>query len=111
MNLQPPRDPWSRLAAAARNVCDERDDSAPYGFSTRIAALALAQERVAVSIFDRFALRALGVACLLAVGSLAMNYDVLTLPASNAGTVAAWDDAQIAAPTDDAVALVFDVAD
>ena len=113
MNLQSPRDPWSRLAAAARTVRDERDDSAPYGFSTRVAALAFAQERSVVSVFDRFALRALGVACLLALGSFAMNYNAISLPATPGTTVAvsSSDDFDVAAPTDDAVALVFDVAD
>lgn len=107
-----PRDPWSRLAAVARQTREPRDDSAPYGFATRVAALAFAQERSVVSVFDRFALRALGVACLLALGSFALNYSALVVPhAGGAAPLAAIDDYDVAAPADDAVALVFDVAD
>lgn len=105
-----PHDPWSRLVAAARTVRDERDDAAPYGFSTRVAALAFAQERSAGSIFDRFALRALGVSCLLALGSFAVNYNALSGPGATVA-MATVEAADVAVPTDDAVALVFDVAD
>lgn len=113
MNFQPPRDPWTRLTAAARNARDERDTAAPYGFATRVAALAMAQERRVVSLFDRFALRAFGVSCLLALGSLALNYNSLTSPAPVAmgeyeGAASAESAEQ---PQDDAVALVLDIAD
>jgi len=47
-------------------------------FATRVAALAMAQERAVVSLFERFSLRALGVACLLAVVCVAANYSLLT---------------------------------
>ncbi len=63
MNLNDPKHPWTRLVAAARTVKDDRDAAAPYGFSTRVAALAFAQEPAAASLLDRFALRAVGVAC------------------------------------------------
>ncbi len=113
MNLQQPRDPWTRLATAARSARDERDSAAPYGFATRVAALAMAQERRVVSLFDRFALRAFGVSCLLALGSLALNYNSLTAPAPVAmgeyeGSVSAEASEQ---PQDDAVSLVLDIAD
>lgn len=108
------RHPWARLARAAGSVRDERDASAPYGFSTRIAALAFAQEQKMVSLFDRFSLRALGVACLLALGSVALNYGALTGSGSNsaagtAGAFASIDDVLL--PTTDAVAVVLDIAD
>jgi hypothetical protein len=74
MNLNDPKHPWSRLAAAARTAPDDRDTAAPYGFTTRVAALALAEERKAFSLFERFALRAVAVSCLLAVLSVAVNY-------------------------------------
>jgi len=80
MNLNDPRHPWSRLTAAARRAPDDRGDTAPYGFSTRVAALALAPERNVASLFERFAFRALGVACLLALLSVAVNYSILTKP-------------------------------
>jgi len=78
MNPNDPKHPWARLAAAARRVPDVRDTAAPYGFATRVAALGLAQERAVASLVERFALRALGVACLLAVLSVAVNYSALT---------------------------------
>ncbi len=73
-----PKHPWSRLATAARNAPDDRDTAAPYGFATRVAALAIAQERAVVSLFERFSLRALGVACLLAMVSVAANYSTIS---------------------------------
>jgi hypothetical protein len=79
MNPNPtdPKHPWSRLTAAARLAPQTGETGAPYGFATRVAALALAQERVAPSLLERFSLRALGVACLLAVVSAATNYSAI----------------------------------
>ncbi len=113
MNLQQPRDPWTRLATAARHARDERDTAAPYGFATRVAALAFSQERRMVSLFDRFALRAFGVSCLLALGSLVLNYNSLTAPAPVAlgeyeGVMSSEFTEQ---PQDDVVSLVLDIAD
>lgn len=78
MNSSDPQHPWARLTAAARRAPDERETAAPYGFATRVVAQAFAQERAAASLFDRFALRALGVACLLALLSVAVNYSVFS---------------------------------
>lgn len=80
MNPNHPRDSWSRLAAAARLARDDRDVTAPYGFSTRVVAQAFASEGRVASLFDRFAFRALGVACLLAAASVAVNYSALKEP-------------------------------
>lgn len=112
MSLQQPRDPWSRLTAAARQARDDRDVSPPYGFSTRIAALAFAQEQRVVSLFDRFALRALGVASLLAIGSVAVNYQAISVPAP-AAAVASVENTTVVVPQpqDDAVAIVLGFAD
>lgn len=104
-----PRDPWSRLTAAAREVRDERDTAAPYGFATRVAALAFAQERRIASLFDRFALRALGVASLVALGSVAVNYSAISMPPT--ASVATADYYEPLVPVDDAVAIVLDFAD
>ena len=85
MSLPDPQHPWSRLAAAARRQADERDTSAPYGFSTRVAALAWTDVRGPV-LLERFALRALGLAALLALGSVALNYSAVApvpAPVSN----------------------------
>lgn len=77
MNPSDPRHPWQRLAAAARRHADDQAAAAPYGFATRVASLALASERAGISLFERFSLRAMGVACLLLITSLAANYSAI----------------------------------
>jgi hypothetical protein len=106
MKLNEPRHPWSRLTAAARTVQEAREDSAPFGFATRVAALACSQERVVTSLVERFALRAVAFSALIALLSVALNYGDLTAPSAS---VAAVDDFSL--PTHDAVALVLDLAD
>ncbi len=103
------RQAWSRLTSAARTVRDGRDTAAPYGFSTRVAALAFAPERTMASLFDLFALRALGVSCLLALGSVALNYQELTTGLSGATGVQLEEFES--APVSDAVAVVLDLTD
>ncbi|PTX96664.1 hypothetical protein [Opitutus sp. ER46] len=73
MNPHDFRQAWFRLAATARAGRDERDLSAPYGFATRVAAIAMAAPRLRASLLERFAFRAVGVACLLAIASVAVN--------------------------------------
>ena len=102
MNPTDPRHPWSRLAASARTVTDPRDASAPFGFATRMAALACAPERVVASVLERFSLRALGVACLLTLATGAANYSVLANLFS--------PEEALQTLTDDPVAELVDVA-
>jgi hypothetical protein len=106
-----PRHPWSRLVTAARELRDERDSSAPYGFATRVAALALSQERRMASLFERFAFRAVGVASLLAVFSIVLNYEALSTTAGE--TIAQADEPVVTelVAGDDAVAVVLGIAD
>lgn len=78
MNPADPHQPWQRLIAAARRAPSGRDARAPYGFSTRVAALAFAVERPAASLFERFAPRAVIFAGLLALGSVALNYSAIS---------------------------------
>lgn len=114
MNPNDPRHPWARLAAAARQVQDERDATAPYGFATRVAALAYSQPVKAASLFDAFALRALGIAALLALFSVAMNYNNLTASTPNLvadATIPAEELSAPILPTTDAMAVVLDIAD
>lgn len=99
-HLNDPRHAWARLTASARSVRDDRDTAAPYGFATRVAALALGENRKMVSLVELFSLRALGVSCLLALSSVALNYSLLP---SNV-------EEELPAPSD-AVAVVFDLAD
>jgi hypothetical protein len=112
-NFNDPHHPWARLTAAARSVRDDRDATAPYGFATRIAALALSQEEKVASLFDRFALRALGVSCLLALGSVALNYHSLSSDTTVgvSGQIVAANIDEVMLPTTDAVAVIFDIAD
>ena len=89
MNPSDRRHPWSRLVAAARSAPDERDPSAPLGFSTRVAALALsAPPRSSFSlVFERLSWRALAVACLLMLASVAANYSAITRTSDEEVTV------------------------
>jgi hypothetical protein len=105
-NPSDPRAAWTRLTAAARTVRDERDAAAPYGFATRVVALAFAQERRVASLFERFALRAMGVAALLALGSVALNYQELADPV----LIAQASDEIDLLRSDDAVSIVLDLA-
>ena len=77
MNLNDPKHPWQRLTAAARTIRDDRETAAPHGFATRVAALAFAAPPSSFAFAERFALRALGVAGLLAILSVAINYSAL----------------------------------
>jgi hypothetical protein len=66
---------WQRLITAARQAPATKDVAAPYGFATRVVARALSDERPARSaMFERFSVRALWVACLLTLVSVAANY-------------------------------------
>jgi len=83
MNTPDPR--WERLTAAARQVRDERDTAAPYGFATRVAARAFAAVEPPFSaLLAKLSWRALGVAALLALASVAINYSAFSAHSSSA---------------------------
>ena len=66
---------WQRLVTAARLAPVAEDAAEPYGFATRVAARALSAERPGLlAVFGRFSLRALWLACLLTLASVAVNY-------------------------------------
>jgi hypothetical protein len=110
-NINDPRHPWRRLTAAARQIGNDRDTMAPYAFSTRIVARAFGAERQMESLFERFALRALGVACLLALSSVAVNYKAISNVTANPQSTLASAD-EMVWPTSDAVSVVLgDLAD
>lgn len=91
---------WQNLVAVARQAQDDRDTAAPYGFATRVAALAMtAPSRPLVSLYERFSWRALGLAGLLAVSSVVTNFAV-------SGSVAEED----VLSDDGAVASLFGVS-
>jgi hypothetical protein len=77
MKINDPRHPWVRLVQAARAAPDTRGTDAPYGFATRMAGRALSGEGVIGSLIERFALRAVGIAGLLAVASVIVNLSAL----------------------------------
>lgn len=104
MKINDPRHPWWRLLAAARQTPQAEPAPVPYGFSTRVAARAMSNERRFGSLFDRFALRALGVACLLAAASIAINYSIMSEPAHNS---LAEEELQLA-PVEDPVSVLLD---
>jgi hypothetical protein len=110
-NMNDPRSAWTRIAAAARQVRDDRETSPPCGFATRVAALAMAQESRVVSLVERFAFRAVGVASLLALFSVVLNYEVLSGSVASSLPVAGNVESVDLIPTDDAVAIVLDLAD
>jgi hypothetical protein len=97
-----PQKAWQRLVEAARKAPPEGGEPAPFGFSTRVAALAFAPPASTPSIFARYSLRAAAVAGLLALAAVAANYTALK---------GAFDDeaAPVASP-DDPVAEVVDLA-
>lgn len=77
MNRDDHNQPWARLTTAARRAPLAGDASAPYGFATRVAAQAFSGEWPLRSLFERFSLRAVGVASLLAVLSVVANYPAI----------------------------------
>jgi hypothetical protein len=84
---------WQKLVAAARRAAPSGDDeSAPFGFSTRVAAMAFGAESPPPSVFARLSLRAAAVACVLAVVSVAVNYRAITGAFENESAVATSDD-------------------
>ncbi|HZZ18011.1 MAG TPA: hypothetical protein VFE25_01515 [Opitutaceae bacterium] len=84
---------WQKLAAAARKAPPVKaDESAPYGFSTRVAALAFEQQPAANNAFARYSLRAAAFACALALGAVAANYTAIKGAFSDDGAAPAADD-------------------
>ncbi|ACB77450.1 hypothetical protein [Opitutus terrae] len=76
--MKPEQTAWLRLTTAARQVRDDRETAAPYGFATRVAARAMAGPKIsAEALFERFSWRALGLAGLLALISVATNYSAV----------------------------------
>ncbi len=64
---------WHRLTAAARLAPREGPVVAPFGFSTRVSAQAFAARPLLPSLYELFSWRALSMAALIAVLSVAAN--------------------------------------
>ena len=77
--MNPKNPSWQKLVAVARQARDDRPETAPYGFATRIAALAMAGEVPEhANLFERWSWRAVAIAGLFAAVSVAANYTALT---------------------------------
>jgi hypothetical protein len=100
MNTDDHNQPWARLTAAARRGPLAGDTAAPYGFATRVAARAFSVERPMRSLFERFSLRAVGVASLLAVLSVVANYSALNAAVTE-------DETSSAVATEDPVSVLL----
>jgi hypothetical protein len=99
--MNPSDKSWQRLLEAARKAPPAGDEAAPYGFSTRVAALAFEHGNSPAPLFGRLALRAAGFALLLAAAAVGVNYSAIR--------GAFDDDTAIAATSDDPVAEVVDI--
>lgn len=97
--MNPSDKSWEKLVAAARKA-PARDESAPFGFSTRVAALAFSGRDPEPSVFARLSLRAAALACLLAVAAVAANFSAIKGAFS--------DDSQAVTP-DDPIGEVVDM--
>jgi hypothetical protein len=80
-----------RLLAAARRAPVSGDESAPFGFSTRVAARAFEQGQQPSPSFARLSLRVAGIACLFAVVAVGVNYKAITSAIDDESTVAGDD--------------------
>ena len=98
--MSPADKSWQKLLAAARRAPPAGDESTPFGFSTRVAALAFERQSSRESAFARLSLRAAAVAGLLAVAAVAANYSAI---------MGAFDDDTGVAATDDPIAEVVDL--
>jgi hypothetical protein len=66
---------WRRLTAAARDARDDSETEAPYGFATRVAALAMGRPLVNPrALFEKFAVRGLIAAGVFSLAAVAFGY-------------------------------------
>jgi hypothetical protein len=98
--MSPEEKSWQKLVSAARRAPPAGDEAAPFGFSTRVAALAFESREASAWSFARFSLRAAAVAGLLAVAAVAANYSAIK---------GAFDDDSGVAASDDPIAEVVDL--
>jgi hypothetical protein len=85
-----------KLLEAARRAPAQGDESAPFGFSTRVAARAFEAAQPALPSFARVSLRVAGIACLFAVVAVGVNYKAITGAIDDESAVAAGGDDPIA---------------
>jgi hypothetical protein len=98
--MNDPDKSWQKLVAAARKAPSAGDESAPFGFSTRVAALAYSAQVAPSSAFARLSLRAAAVAFVLAAIAVGVNYSAI---------VGAFNDEPAPAASDDPIAEVVNL--
>lgn len=64
---------WERLIAWARRVPDDAENQPPLGFAARVVALA-AERGKTEPLWEMLSLRALGLASLVAIATVAINF-------------------------------------
>ena len=70
---------WQRLATSARAAADGRSEAAPYGFATRIVALAQTVPVPGMRVlFERYAVRGLIAALTFSLAAVAFGYSAWT---------------------------------
>jgi hypothetical protein len=70
---------WLRLTEAALRAPMNRDELAPYGFATRMAAMAMTQPKPNLAFaIDHFSWRALAAALTIMVASIVSSYAIAT---------------------------------
>jgi hypothetical protein len=102
--LKPDDKSLERLLAAARRAPAPGGEPAPFGFSTRVAALAFEARPSEGYLFARLSLRAAAVAGLLACAAVAANYAAIR------SAFQGDPPAPAAAVADDPIAEVVDAA-
>ncbi len=90
--MNPDETSFQRLLAAARRAPPSSDEAAPFGFSTRVAALAFEPRGRQAPVFGLYSLRAAAVAGLLAVAAVAANFTAIRGAFDEESAVAAGDD-------------------
>jgi hypothetical protein len=90
-----------KLLEAARGAPPPGDESAPFGFSTRVAARAFEAAEPSAPSFARVSLRVAGIACLFAVVAVGVNFKAITS--------AIDDESAVASATDDPIADVVNL--
>jgi hypothetical protein len=74
-------DAWNKLAALARKAPAPAEDGVPFGFAARVVALSKTHretEPSPLAAWEWLSFRSLALAGVLALASLAINYDLLT---------------------------------
>jgi len=71
---------WSRLTKAARQTRDDREIEMPTGFATRVVARGLSTSALSESLWERFAIRMVGVSCMIALFAVLTHFTFQSTP-------------------------------